>query len=198
MASDEATLKATGKTQKEWNLVIDAFGGADMSHKEIARRLWEDKLINSGWWCQSVTVEYEYARGRRVKGETAATGFEIGVQKTLPITAAKAWEFMTSDKGLSVWLGGNVDDIRLEKGEPYQTADGTKGEIRTIDPGKRVRLTWQPKDRNASTTLQIYLLPSGKNTSVRFHHEKLSGTAERQAMKKHWQNVLAKLEQRLP
>lgn len=253
MASDEATLKATGKTQKEWNLIIDAFGGADLTHKEIARKLWDlygrdqgsqadgargagekrsksyqeyeeraskpatkraaasagsatssagrhDSALRtlSGWWCQSVTVEYEYARGRRIKGETKDAGFEIGVQKTIPKSVGDVWEFLISDKGLSFWLGDiKSDELRIDKGGVYETKDGTRGEIRSVYPEERLRLTWQPKDREKPTTLQIYLYcprNTPNKTSLRFHHEKLSGPAERQAMKKHWRNVLAKLE----
>jgi hypothetical protein len=67
-----------------------------------------------GWWAQSVTVGYEHAKGRRVKGETADAGFQVGVQKMLPIDASTLWSLLVSADGLRLWLGDLADAIPLE------------------------------------------------------------------------------------
>lgn len=195
--SDETVLAKTGKTRAQWVKTIDSFGGEGMSHKEIARKLYEDKLIASGWWCQQITVDYERAKGRRIKGQTANAGFEVGVQKMIERPAQKLWDFLTSDKGLKLWLGDiGIDEFKLDRGEEYVTRDGTAGQIRSVYPMQKLRLTWQPKGRDEPTTLQLYL-DCNRNrpnrTNLQFHHEKLSGNAEREAMKKHWRTVLNKV-----
>ncbi|MGH7196980.1 MAG: SRPBCC family protein [Candidatus Saccharimonadales bacterium] len=192
--STEAVEKATSKGWQEWCEMLDALGADKMTHKEIASMLYEKGYIDNGWWCQQVTVGYEYARGRRVVGQTKDAGFEIGVQKTFDVSVDQAWQLLLTEPGLSVWLGALGEDFHFAKGEAYETADGTHGEIRSYTLGERLRLTWQPKDWDHSSTLQIYVLPTNTGASIRFHHEKLANAEEREAMREHWRNVLDKIE----
>ncbi len=190
--SDAAVRKATGKGWNEWFALLDSEGADALPHKQIAQMLHEKGYIASGWWCQMVTVEYERARGKRVLGGTENAGFQIGVQKTLPLTAEDAWNLITQPEGLALWLG-TVSDLRWEKRATYETAEGTRGEIRSFTPGKLVRLTWQPPGFPAPSTLQVYLEPSGKKTAVHFHQEKLDSAETREQMRAHWREVLQRL-----
>lgn len=63
-----------------------------------------------------MVVGYEYHHGRRVKGQTADAGFEIGAQKTLPIDQSTAWELIASDESLRIWLDASLDEVNFEKG----------------------------------------------------------------------------------
>ncbi|MBW3538368.1 SRPBCC domain-containing protein [Candidatus Parcubacteria bacterium] len=192
--SDAAIQRATGKTWREWFALLDAAGADRMSHKDVARWLQEQKLIESGWWAQSVTVEYEKARGLRVLGQTKDAGFQIGVQKTLSISPEAAWRLIISGEGVGAWLGSTDSKLTFMPGETYRTVDGTSGQIRTVSEGTKIRLTWQPPDWPQPSTLQIYLLPAGSHTSVRFHHEMLAGPEQREQMRRHWRGVLSELE----
>lgn len=190
--SSEAVEKATGKSWDEWIKIIQQSAVADQSHKEIARWLAEDQKVKP-WWSQMVTVGYEYATGRRVVGETADQGFEVGVHKTLPIDRAELWEFILSRQGLRLWLGG-INELVLERKQLYKTAEGTAGEVRTFKEAEMIRMTWQPKNRKSPTTLQIRLDSTGPDkTRLAFHHEKLTDSKEREAMRKHWQTIAGKL-----
>jgi hypothetical protein len=82
--SDAALKKATGKGRAQWFALLDKAGAKKMSHKQIVQWLYESHIKKS-WWAQMVAVEYEYARGKRVLGQTADAGFQIGLQKVLPI-----------------------------------------------------------------------------------------------------------------
>lgn len=190
--SDDAVRKATGKRWDEWFALLDSEGAEALPHKQIVRMLHDKGHIASGWWRQTVTVGYERARGKRVLGETEAAGFEIGVQKTLPLSPEQAWDLITGPAGLALWLG-SVPSLCWEKRASYATQEGTRGEIRSFAPGKLVRLTWQPPHFALPSVLQIYLIPSGNKTSVRFHQEKLADAATREEMRTHWRSVLEKL-----
>jgi uncharacterized protein YndB with AHSA1/START domain len=193
-ASDEAVKKATGKDWSEWVKVIDALGGADMTHREIVIKLYEKNLGSSGWWRQMITVGYEKLKGRRKLGETADAGFEVGVHKTVAAGADSAWDFLLSPQGLKLWLG-RIDELKLEPKAPYQTGDGVKGEIKTFKTGEFIRMTWQPAGAKASTTLQLRLAATGPGkTRLSFHHEKLSGPKAREEMQSHWRKVLGRIE----
>ncbi len=186
--SDEAVQKSTGKTLNEWFLLLDKHNAKDWSHKQIADWLINENHIKNGWWAQTVTVEYELHHGKRVVGQTKDAGFQIGVQKTIPINAAVLWDILTSGHGLSLWLGKDAS-LTLEKAGKASSVDWT-GEVRSIDPEKKLRLRLQQPNRPAST-LQLYFMPSGdEKTSLRFHHEKLQDQEDRATMKLHWQQAL--------
>ncbi len=216
--TSEAVKKATGKTWDEWIELLDARGANTLQHRDIAKFLYDEGLIKSGWWAQMVTVGYEYAHNRRTMGETEGAGFEIGVQKTFDLTPDEAWDFITSAKGMAVWLG-KPTEIAFERGYQYETEDGVKGEIRSIDKARRLRFTWQPPGRKEPSTVQILFLPNGdpstastnfsrnsatvsgltrdgsevNKCAIRFHQERLKDAAERETMRKHWQKVLEQL-----
>jgi uncharacterized protein YndB with AHSA1/START domain len=192
--STGAVAKATGKPWDEWFRLLDQAGANEWDHKQIVAYMnahFGDEI--SGWWQQSITVAYEKAHGKRMLGETAGAGFQIGVQKTLPMSAEELWRFLFSERGLSLWLHVR-HPFKPEPTCDFTTEDGIRGRIRTVDPGKKIRLTWQRSDWSEPSTLQIYLLPVRETaTSLRFHQEKLADQAIRQEMKGHWQQVLAAL-----
>ncbi|HEX6982744.1 MAG TPA: SRPBCC domain-containing protein [Balneolaceae bacterium] len=194
--SNKAVKKATGKNWEEWIALLDEEGAEKLSHKKIAAMLIEKGYIDKGdgWWAQAVTVGYEYAKNRRVKGQTADAGFQVGVQRTLSIDAATLWQFLTGPEGLAIWLGNGIDNLSFNKGEIYETSESTAGEIRSVYPNEKLRLTWQPADWDNETTLQLYLLAKGPKTALRFHQEKLLDSKQRQQMKEHWKNVLEQIK----
>jgi uncharacterized protein YndB with AHSA1/START domain len=190
--TDEAFLKATGKSREDWFGLLDGAGGPQLDHRSMVAALRDKGGLASAWWQQEVAVAYEKARGKLAPGETAGEGFQIGVSRILDIAPVKAWRLMTEEPGRSVWLG------KMEKmprqGESYETDDGTKGKVASFTEGRHVRLTWQPRGWHKPTTLQFYVLPGGEKTSFRFHQERLATAAQREEMRTHWQGVLDKLE----
>ncbi len=191
--SREAVAKATGRDWDEWLAFLDGLGARQMAHKQIVGLLATEGGLSSGWWQQMVTVGYEQARGLRKVGQTANAGYQVGVQKTLPIPHELAWDLLVLGPGRDIWLG-ETQPFDLRKGEEYITSGGVSGEVRSVAPGQRLRLTWAHPDLSRSSTLQLYLAPSGEQTSVRFHHEKLSSQDERERMRHHWREVLRRLQ----
>jgi hypothetical protein len=76
------TARATGRGLPGWYAVLDERGARDLPHKDIARLL-SDEFGLSGWWSQSVTVEYEKHIGRRVTGQRQDGRYEGTATKTL-------------------------------------------------------------------------------------------------------------------
>ncbi len=187
--SDQAVAKATGWDWGEWLEFLDGLGAREMNHKEIVALVAGPGGLANGWWQQSVAVGYEQARGLRVVGQTSSADFQIGVQKTLPISADKAWSLLAEEPGRGIWLG-KIDSLEFHKGEQYRTSAGISGEIRSAVPGRRVRLTWCSPDLPRPSTLQVTIVPAGGKTSVRFHQERLSSLEEREQMRTRWRDVL--------
>lgn len=132
----------------------------------------------------------------RPVGKTRDAGWQIGVSRTIAVDLDTAWEYLTSDAGLGVWLGPGVA-TPLRKGQVYETGDGTTGEIRSLRDRDRIRLTWQPVDRPDHATVQIALAPAATGCTVRFHTERLYDGQEREAMRTHWKAIAETIEKEL-
>mgnify|MGYP001820979411 CR=1 FL=1 len=196
--TDRAVAEATGRGWAEWLDVLDAAGASGWDHKKTVAHLEREYTDVSHWWRQSITVAYEQARGKRVVGQTADAGFQVGVRRTATATTDDAWELLVSRPEL--WLGAAADlDVTVlgdyavpaGEGEP-----GVSGEIRVVRPGHRLRMTWQPSGWRAPATLQLTLTPaSAGKTTIGVHLEKLPDARAREAMRTHWRGVLDGLAQ---
>jgi uncharacterized protein YndB with AHSA1/START domain len=191
--SSEAVRKGTGQSWEEWLDELNLAGADAWSHKEIVAYIQEHHDL-SPWWQQMVTVGYEKGTAKRVDGETADAGFQMGVQKTFPLSAEESWKLLISKAGASCWLGKIARFAAPREGKTYRTDSGVTGEFRVVKPPDRLRLVWHPPELKRPATLQIALTPGANGkTAIRAHLEKLSSPEEREAMKSHWKRVLAEL-----
>lgn len=165
--SSEAVAKATGKTWKEWILILDKNDCKKMNHKEIVSIVHNKYGIGS-WWQQMVTVGYEQARGLREKHQTA-TGYEISVSKTIDtqlVKLYKAWE-----------------EIKIRK----RWLDEHKFVIRKSTTNKSIRAIWI----DGKTLINVNFYSKGENKStVVVQHLKISSLKEASKMKKYWDEKL--------
>lgn len=125
-------------------------------------------------------------------GLTRGAGWEIGVSRTLPVELDMAWDFLVSPAGLRLWLGEL--NAPLAKGADYTTRDGTTGEVRSLRPRDRVRLTWRPAGREQPATIQVAVRPARAGTTIRFHTERLVSEDERVRFRQHWREALDRIE----
>ena len=191
--SNEAVARATGRDWDAWLRFLDDVGAQESDHKGIVGLIAGPGGLENGWWQQSVAIGYEQARGMRVVGQTSEGGYQIGVQKTLPLPPEEAWSLVMGEPGRAFWLG-KVDNLLFQRGEQYQASEGQWGEIRSVLDGQRVRLTWHSPDLAGPSTLQVTITPSGTpasdKSSVRFHQERLSSLKEREQMRERWRKAL--------
>lgn len=131
---------------------------------------------------------------QRPIGQTIGAGYEIGARRTFSIPPQQAWDLVTSRAGLRLWLG-DVPELFLEEGLPYETREGATGTIRVVQPGGHLRLTWQLADWDEPSIIQVRIIPKGANTTIAFHQEHLAGGREREEMYHRWQAALDGLEQ---
>jgi len=135
------------------------------------------------------------ARGLQVVGETAAAAFQVGVVRTLPMTASQAWELLRDHP--ERWLGAGAE-ATLEPGAAYaipkrRGASRVQGVVRVVRPKARLRMTWQPRGWDRPATLQITLVPKARSVALHVHMEKLPNAAARESMREHWSRVLEAL-----
>ena len=185
--SDDSVREATGRGWDEWLATLDAAGARDWDHQRIVAYLEREHGEScSSWWRQSVAVTYERARGKRAVGQTAG-GFQVGVQRSVARPVTEVWALVTSRPDL--WLGEGVRVV-LEPGRHYEAA-GTKGEIRVVKPGDRLRLTWQLDGWTAPATVQLTLLATGPGkTALHAHVERLPDAGARETARARWREAL--------
>ncbi len=62
--SDESVREKTGKSWREWLVILDEWGTKEKGHTLTAKYLQEHHKL-SPWWAQAVTIRYELERGLR-------------------------------------------------------------------------------------------------------------------------------------
>jgi uncharacterized protein YndB with AHSA1/START domain len=191
--SDPAVRRATGRSWDDWLALLDAAGARDWSHKEIVAWLAANAEL-SGWWRQSVAVAFEKAAGKRVLGETADAGFQVGVRITVAAPLEAAWDALVSPAGKALWLLSEIAE--LVPGASNEAPGGTEGEIRVVKPLDRIRFTHRRPGSATASTAQIALIRSGQaKTAITFHHEKLRDPDERELMRRHWKAVAKRIKE---
>ncbi|MGE7673965.1 SRPBCC family protein [Lysinibacillus sp. NPDC094403] len=134
---------------------------------------------------------------QKIIGQTKTVGFQVGVRRTFSISQEVAWNLVTSQDGLSLWLGESMNII-LEPGQKYITKLGS-GEIRVVKPLQQLRLTWQKVGWEKASTVQVRIISIESNkTTISFHQEKLSDQNAREEMKVYWEKVLEEIKERMP
>jgi uncharacterized protein YndB with AHSA1/START domain len=171
VVADESMQRATGKRHAEWFALLDAWGGTDHSHTEIARWLSETHGV-PGWWTQSITVAYERARGLRARHQMR-DGFSISATKTVAVTPERALSAITNARLRSGWLPGAPLRQR-----PTRAASSARFDW--ADPPSRVMVGVAPKGTSKSL---VYVT-----------HEQLPDAEAGERMKRVWRASLVELK----
>jgi uncharacterized protein YndB with AHSA1/START domain len=173
--SDEAIERNTGRRSGEWFAILDSWGAAERSHRDVARHLTEKHGVD-GWWAQSVTVMYEQARGLRAKGQRADGTFEATASKTVAVPLEELFR-------------GFVDESRREDWLP---GDGLS--LRGATEPKSARFDWE----GGPTRVVAGFLAKGEGKSqVAIAHQRLPDAKARETMKAFWRERLAALKEAL-
>lgn len=167
--SSAAVKKATGKTWREWLVVLDKAGAAKLPHKDIIQRLQRAHRL-ADWWGQMVTVGYEQARGLRVKHQKP-DGFEISVAKTIAAPVGRAF---------AAWRENSLREQWLPR---------TPLTVRKATPHKSIRILWPD-----ATCLSVNFWPKGPlKCQVVPQHGKLATPDAAEKMKVYWAEKLEAL-----
>lgn len=172
--SDEAVKKSTGKTWKNWFLLLNKAGAKKMEHKDIAQLLYK-KYGLSGWWSQMVTVQYEQKIKGRKKHQTTS-GFQISKSITLSTSVTKIFNTINSPLKRIVWLTDPA--ITITKSTKNRSIRG-----KWIDKKTNVEFQFYPKE-NSKTQLVV-------------QQSKIKSAKEAEKMKRYWGKQLNNLKKYL-
>jgi hypothetical protein len=174
VVSDDRMREATGKSHEEWFTILDAWGGTNHNHTEIARHVIEELGV-PGWWGQSITVSYERARGMRAVGQMK-DGWTINASKTVNVPVEELFDNVVEDRLRKEWL---LDaDLSL----------------RTATKPRSARYDWE----DGSTRVNISFESKGPSKATVFlSHERLPDADTGEAMKSYWRAALVDLKAHL-
>lgn len=179
--SDAAMERATGRSRPQWHAALDQYG-LDIDHTERVRRLAADHPDLSSWWCQSVAVDFEQARGLRVKGQSSSGDFQVSCSKTVDGDPDAVWQRLVTAPLLPTadWREGAVWD-----------AGEARVEVRRVDPGKILRWFWVVE--GGKSTVEVSFQPKGGATTVVFRHHGLDSAEAVERYRKQWKAALEKV-----
>jgi uncharacterized protein DUF4287 len=170
--SDERVRARTGRTWSEWFGLLDEWGGAERSHREIATWLNAAHGV-SGWWAQGVTVEYEKARGLRPVGGDRDGTLNVSASKTVAVPVERLFEAFA--------------DVAVRE----QWAPGAPLRERTAQPSRSLRYDWG----DGSTRVLVTFTAKGDAKSVAaVSHERLPDGESAERMRAYWRERMAVLK----
>ncbi len=191
--SESTVLEKTGKPLAHWRRVLDEFDCAEKGHKATAKFL-VDKHGLTHWWAQTITVDYERAKGIRVVGQRHDGQFVVNVTRTVAAPVERVWEAWADAATLSKWFTTKQSHEFVEGG-PYENADGDKGVFKKIVKHDRLHFTWENEKHCPGSLVIVQFLPKGKDkTTVAITHEKLPNKAGVDEMREGWSWALDSLK----
>lgn len=174
--SDEAIRQRTGRGWEEWFDLLDEWGAAELSHREIARRVAGELGIEPlAWNAQAVAGSYELARGLRGVGEKP-DGFAVTASKTVAVPVERLYEAFVDESRGEGWL----PDGRLRE--------------RTAAKPRSARFDWGDGETRVNVTFDAK--GEAKSTAA-LEHARLADAEEGERMKAHWRERLTALKSQL-
>jgi uncharacterized protein YndB with AHSA1/START domain len=174
--SDEKIRARTGLGWEQWFDVLDEWGAAERTHREIARWVAERQgVVPLAWGAQAVAGSYERARGLRAPGEHA-DGFTITASKTVAVPVDRLYDAFVDASERERWLpDGELHERTATKPRSarFDWGDGTS----------RVHVTFLAKD-------------DGKSLAA-VEHARLPDAAEAERMKAYWRQRVSALKDAL-
>jgi hypothetical protein len=173
-APDEAIRARTGRGWEEWFDALDEWGGAQSTHRDMARWVAEQQgIVPLAWNAQAVVAGYERARGLREIGEHP-NGYAVTASKTVGVPVDRLYAAWVDDELRRRWL----PDAELR--------------ARTATAPRSARFDWGDGTRRVHVTFA----PKGDGRSVvALRHERLADGVERDRMKTYWRDRVATLKE---
>ena len=166
----------TGHGWEEWFAMLDEWGAAERSHREIARWLAEQQGVHPlAWNVQAIVSSYELTRGLRVVGEKT-DGFAITASKTVSVSVERLYKAVVEQPVRDWWL-----------------PDGELSE-RTATRPKSARFDWGVDRTRVNVT---FLEREANKSTVALEHRRLSDGQEAERTKAYWRQRLTALKRLL-
>jgi uncharacterized protein YndB with AHSA1/START domain len=113
------------------------------------------------------------------------------VSRVVPFPLEQVWTLLTTSAGAEALLGQGA--MLGTKGEPWHSAEGSHGVVRSYHPMEQVRLTWHADEHAPATLVDLRLTSEGTGTRLDLRHERLTDPALRESMPHRWDKALDRI-----
>ena len=115
----------------------------------------------------------------------------IEVSRVVPQSIDKVWQVLTTPAGAEALLGSGAQIGT--KGQPWHSADGSHGVVRSYHPMQQVRVTWHADEHAPATLVDLQLTPEGDGTRMGLRHEHIHDVALSQSLQQRWEDALSRI-----
>jgi uncharacterized protein YndB with AHSA1/START domain len=129
--------------------------------------------------------------------------FVIRIRRTLPAAPERVWRALTEPAALCSWFWpastfGTTAQVDLCEGGGYridgpQAGLSVSGRYITVEPPKRLVMTWQWAGEDDGTLVTIELAPDGDGTELTLVHEGFTDGIVRDENAQGWADCLGRL-----
>jgi hypothetical protein len=176
LTSDERIRQRTGRGWEEWFDLLDDWGAAERTHREIARWVAEQLGIEPLVWdAQAITSSYERARGLREVGETEQ-GFAVSATRTVAVPVERLFDAVVDESRRRSWL-----------------PDGELSE-RTATRPRSARFDWGD---GTSRVIVAFDAKGERKSTMALQHVRLADGDEADRMKAYWRERVSALKEEL-
>jgi uncharacterized protein YndB with AHSA1/START domain len=113
----------------------------------------------------------------------------IEVSRVVPQSIEKVWQLLITSAGAEALLGKGAQ--LGTKGEPWRSANGSHGVVRSYHPMEQVRLSWHADEHASTTLVDLKLTAEGEGTRLDLRHEHVEDAVLGQSLPQHWEEALA-------
>jgi uncharacterized protein YndB with AHSA1/START domain len=115
----------------------------------------------------------------------------VQVSRVVPFPLEQVWTLLTTSAGAEALLGQGA--MLGTKGEPWHSAEGSHGVVRSYHPMEQVRLTWHADEHAPATLVDLRLTSEGTGTRLDLRHERLTDPELRESMPHRWDKALDRI-----
>jgi uncharacterized protein YndB with AHSA1/START domain len=115
----------------------------------------------------------------------------LEVSRALPQRVDEVWQVLITPAGAEALLGKGAQ--LGGKGEPWRSADGTHGVVRSYHPMEQVRLSWHSDEQSPATLVELHLLPEGEGTRLSLRYEEVEDAAVSENLRQRWGDALGRI-----
>lgn len=113
---------------------------------------------------------------------------EVKVSRQVAAPLAHVWEVLVSPRGAAALLGEGA--VLGAKGEPYHSADGPSGVLRSFHPLEQLRVSWHETPDSPASIVEIGLQADGAGTALDLTQNHLPEGADVEALEARWTAAL--------
>ena len=131
------------------------------------------------------------AEAKEVPKDSAEGAPDIEVSRLVPHPIDRVWQVLTTAAGAEAFLGSGAQ--LGTKGQPWRSADGSHGVVRSYHPMQQVRITWHADENAPATLVDLQLTTEGDGTRMGLRQERIPDVALSQSLRRRWEEALIRI-----